>query len=127
MKVYKSLKKVPVTKMFQSIITAYTSDVQDYSSRTPFIVYLPCGKEGIAVGCPSELVQLMSAQTEGQTDGGWKIVDRKKEPTFMQAQGELGEFPVTFIIEPVVQYTVHQLEVEEAQSIEEADYENDTL
>ena len=116
-----------MTLMYHSIITAYTTDGQTFADRTPFICYLPSGKECIAVGQPRELVDLMSEQTEGQTEGAWKIVERKKEASYLESKGELGNFRVTFVIEPVVIYASTALHRKEKEDAEEADYEGDTL
>lgn len=122
MKVYKSLKKVPVTKLFSNIVTAHTS-TQSFEDRTPFIVYLPSGKEGIAVGGLHQLTTLMNDQSEGRIDV-WTV---HEEPTHLKAFCDFGGVDVTLIIEPVASYVTMDSERKEAEDAEEADYENDTL
>lgn len=125
MKVYKSLKKVPVTKLFSSIVTAYTS-TQSFEERTPFIVYLPDGKEGIAVGSVRQLVDLMADQSEGRTEK-WNLFEEEGKPSHLATTCEFGGFEVNLIIECVASYVTMDSERNEAEDAEQADYENDTL
>ena len=102
MKIYSSLKKVPVTKMYSQILTAFCVDKgQDFNDRTPFIVYLPCGKEGVAVGSVDELMELANAQTEGQTEGLWEYLGQDDDVLDQSYQStcELAGYKVILCIE----------------------------
>lgn len=65
MKIYPTLKSVPVTKANDCIITAWDKEQEDFSDRKPFRVYLPCGAEGFAIGDCDELADVIDAQCEG--------------------------------------------------------------
>lgn len=123
MKVYSSLKKVPVTKMFQNIITAFASSSQSFEERTPFVVYLPDGKEGVAVGSVSNLISLMEEQSEGRIEK-WSVIETAECPSHLTTSCDFADIDVTLVIEPVAVYVSDHIERKDA---EQADYENDTL
>jgi hypothetical protein len=106
MKIYKSLKKVPATKAFEAIITAYpVSTTSGFESRTPFIVHTADDVEGIAVGTVASLQSLMSDQTEGQTDDEWAFVEPDNDITPHYASScMLAGYIVNIVIEPVISY-----------------------
>ena len=126
MKVYKSVKKVPVTKLFSNIVTAYASSSQSFEERTPFIVYLPDGKEGVAVGSVRNLIDLMEAQSEGRIDK-WSLFEQEDRPSHLATTCDFADIEVTLVIEPVAAYVTDDINRKEEQDAEEADYENDTL
>lgn len=121
MKIYPSLKKVPVTKMFQNIITAYAPSSQSFEERTPFIVYLTDGTEGIAVGSVHHLIDLMGDQSEYRI-GKWNIVESDGAPTHLTTTCDFADIEVALVIEAVALYTSVHLDRKE-----DACCESDTL